>query len=198
MNSVAEYFDEMSAIWDDAVLHNKTYIREVLKLLKIKEGDKIADVGCGTGVLIDYIREINRYGIIFEIDISQKMLNMSRAKNYSDDNIRYLKLDINNSKLDELFDVIILYDTLPYIANKLDVVTELYTTNLNIGGRLAIFHSRGEEQINQYLAHGDRRICDSYLPIFDNYLNGLYNKGCKVIYSTNKSDDYTILLIKDT
>lgn len=197
MNSVAEYFDEMSAIWDDAVLHNKTYIREVLKLLKIKEGDKIADVGCGTGVLIDYIREINRYGIIFEIDISQKMLNMSRAKNYSDDNIRYLKLDINNSKLDELFDVIILYDTLPYIANKLDVVTELYTANLNIGGRLAIFHSRGEEQINQSLAHGDRRICDSYLPIFDNYLNELYNKGCKVIYSTNKSDDYTILLIKD-
>ena len=197
MNSVAEYFDEMSAIWDDAVLHNKTYIREVLKLLKIKEGDKIADVGCGTGVLIDYIREINRYGIIFEIDISQKMLNMSRAKNYSDDNIRYLKLDINNSKLDELFDVIILYETLPYIANKLDVVTELYTANLNIGGRLAIFHSRGEEQINQSLAHGDRRICDSYLPIFDNYLNELYNKGCKVIYSTNKSDDYTILLIKD-
>ncbi len=197
MNSVAEYFDEMSAIWDDAVLHNKTYIREVLKLLKIKEGDKIADVGCGTGVLIDYIREINRFGTITEIDISQKMLNMSRAKNYSDDNIRYLKLDINNSKLDELFDVIILYDTLPYIANKLDVVTELYTTNLNIGGRLAIFHSRGEEQINQSLAHGDRRICDSYLPIFDNYLNELYNKGCKVIYSTNKSDDYTILLIKD-
>ena len=197
MNSVAEYFDEMSAIWDDAVLHNKTYIREVLKLLKIKEGDKIADVGCGTGVLIDYIREINRLGTITEIDISQKMLNMSRAKNYSDDNIRYLKLDINNSKLDELFDVIILYDTLPYIANKLDVVTELYTTNLNIGGRLAIFHSRGEEQINQSLAHGDRRICDSYLPIFDNYLNELYNKGCKVIYSTNKSDDYTILLIKD-
>ena len=197
MNSVAEYFDEMSAIWDDAVLHNKTYIREVLKLLKIKEGDKIADVGCGTGVLIDYIREINRLGTITEIDISQKMLNMSRAKNYSDDNIRYLKLDINNSKLDELFDVIILYDTLPYIDNKLDVVTELYTTNLNIGGRLAIFHSRGEEQINQSLAHGDRRICDSYLPIFDNYLNELYNKGCKVIYSASKSDDYTILLIKD-
>lgn len=197
MNSVAEYFDEMSAIWDDAVLHNKTYIREVLKLLKIKEGDKIADVGCGTGVLIDYIREINRYGIIFEIDISQKMLNMSRAKNYSDDNIRYLKLDINNSKLEELFDVIILYDTLPYIANKLDVVTELYTTNLNIGGRLAIFHSRGEEQINKYLAHGDRRICDSHLPKFDTFLNELYNNGCKVIYSSNNGDDYTILLIKD-
>ncbi|MBR4119258.1 MAG: methyltransferase domain-containing protein [Bacteroidales bacterium] len=197
MNSVAEYFDEMSAIWDDAVLHNKTYIREVLKLLKIKEGDKIADVGCGTGVLIDYIREINRFGTITEIDISQKMLNMSRAKNYSDDNIRYLKLDINNSKLEGLFDVIILYDTLPYIANKLDVVTELYTTNLNIEGRLAIFHSRGEEQINLSLAHGDRRICDSYLPIFDNYLNELYNKGCKVIYSSNKSNDYTIILVKD-
>ena len=109
MNSVAEYFDEMSAIWDDAVLHNKTYIREVLKLLKIKEGDKIADVGCGTGVLIDYIREINRLGTITEIDISQKMLNMSRAKNYSDDNIKYLKLDINNSKLDELFDALEYY-----------------------------------------------------------------------------------------
>jgi len=197
MNSVAEYFDEMSAIWDDTVLHNKTYIREVLKLLKIKEGDKIADVGCGTGVLIDYIREINRFGTITEIDISQKMLNMSRAKNYSDDNIRYLKLDINNSKLDELFDVIILYDTLPYIDNKLDVVTELYTANLNIGGRLAIFHSRGEEQINQYLAHGDRRICDSHLPKFDAFLNELYNNGCKVIYSSNNGDDYTILLIKD-
>ena len=123
-------------------------------------------------------------------------------KDIDEDVVKLLsKLDdskqLSEKVRDELFDVIILYDTLPYIANKLDVVTELYTTNLNIGGRLAIFHSRGEEQINQSLAHGDRRICDSYLPIFDNYLNELYNKGCKVIYSTNKSDDYTILLIKD-
>ena len=59
MDSIVNYFDEMAPIWDNAVLHNKVKIREILSLLNIKEGNKILDVGCGTGVLVDYIREIN-------------------------------------------------------------------------------------------------------------------------------------------
>ena len=53
MESIINYFDEMAAIWDDATLHKKIYIRDMLKLADIKEGDNILDIGSGTGVLID-------------------------------------------------------------------------------------------------------------------------------------------------
>ena len=91
MDSIVNYFDEMASIWDNAVSHNKVQIREIIKLSDINEGDKILDIGSGTGVLIDYIREVNKFGVIYEVDLSQKMLNMARAKNYNDANIRYLK-----------------------------------------------------------------------------------------------------------
>ena len=77
MDSIINYFDEMASIWDNAVLHNKVRIREIIKLSEMKEGDKILDVGSGTGILIDYIREVNKLGEIYEVDCSQKMLNMA-------------------------------------------------------------------------------------------------------------------------
>ena len=140
----------MASIWDNAVLHNKVRIREIIKLSGMKEGDKILDVGSGTGILVDYIREVNKLGEIYEVDCSQKMLNMARAKNYNDKNIQFLKLDIENDIIDEMFDIIILYNSFAYLKNKIAAIERLARNNLNNGGRIVIFHNNGEQQINIY------------------------------------------------
>ena len=53
MDSITNYFDEMAPIWDNAVRHNKIQIRDIIKLSNMNEGDKVLDIGSGTGVLVD-------------------------------------------------------------------------------------------------------------------------------------------------
>lgn len=195
MESIINYFDEMAAIWDDATLHKKIYIRDMLKLADIKEGDNILDIGSGTGVLIDYIRELNKFGNILEVDASQKMLNMARAKNYNDENVVYLKIDVENTEIDGLYDVIILYNSLPYLNNKVELLTRLYDNNLKDGGRVLIFHNGNETQINLLHACGDKRISNVFLPPFNYLIDQIRKIGIDVAYSSN-NEDYTIILKK--
>lgn len=194
MDSIINYFDEMASIWDNAVLHNKVRIREIIKLSGMKEGDKILDVGSGTGILVDYIREVNKLGEIYEVDCSQKMLNMARAKNYNDKNIQFLKLDIENDIIDEVFDIIILYNSFAYLKNKLATLERLVRNNLNNGGRIVIFHNSGEMQINLSHACGDKRISNAHLPQFDSLLNSLNKSLYNITYKSNQNNDYSIIL----
>ena len=194
MDSIVDYFDEMATIWDNAILHNKVQIREMIKLSDMKEGDKILDVGCGTGVLVDFIREVNRFGEIYEVDCSQKMLNMSRAKNYNDAHITYLKLDIEKGMSGEKFDIIILYNSLAYLKNKIETLEYLARNNLNKGGRIVIFHNYGENQINSSHACGDRRISSAYLPPFENLINSLDKSLFNIYYRSGVVNDYSLIL----
>ena len=194
MDSVVDYFDEMATIWDNAIFHNKVQIREMIKLSDMKEGDKILDVGCGTGVLVDFIREVNKLGEIYEVDCSQKMLNMSRAKNYNDSHIIYLKLDIENGISDEKFDIIILYNSLAYLKNKIETLECLARNNLNKGGRIVIFHNYGENQINLFHSCGDRRISNSCLPPFENLINSLDKSLFNIYYRSGVVNDYSLIL----
>ena len=194
MDSVVDYFDEMATIWDNAIFHNKVQIREMIKLSDMKEGDKILDVGCGTGVLVDFIREVNKLGEIYEVDCSQKMLNMSRAKNYNDSHIMYLKLDIENGISDEKFDIIILYNSLAYLKNKIETLECLARNNLNKGGRIVIFHNYGENQINLFHSCGDRRISNACLPPFENLINSLDKSLFNVYYRSGIVNDYSLIL----
>lgn len=194
MDSVVDYFDEMATIWDNAIFHNKVQIREMIKLSDMKEGDKILDVGCGTGVLVDFIREVNKLGEIYEVDCSQKMLNMSRAKNYNDSHIMYLKLDIENGISDEKFDIIILYNSLAYLKNKIETLECLARNNLNKGGRIVIFHNYGENQINLFHSCGDRRISNACLPPFENLINSLDKSLFNIYYRSGVVNDYSLIL----
>ena len=194
MDSIINYFDEMASIWDNAVLHNKVRIREIIKLSGMKEGDKILDVGSGTGILVDYIKEVNKLGEIYEVDCSQKMLNMARAKNYNDKNIQFLRLDIENDIIDEVFDIIILYNSFAYLKNKIAAIERLARNNLNNGGRIVIFHNNGEQQINISHACGDKRISNANLPSFDSLLNSLDKSMYNISYKSNQNNDYSIIL----
>ena len=183
MDSIVNYFDEMASIWDNAVSHNKVQIREIIKLSDINEGDKILDIGSGTGVLIDYIREVNKFGVIYEVDLSQKMLNMARAKNYNDANIRYLKQDIESYDINDKFDVIFFYNSFAYLKDKISALEHLAIENLYYGGRIVIFHNNGEEQINKSHACGDKRISNAFLPTFDSLIDSLNKSLFNISYS---------------
>lgn len=194
MESIKSFFDEMAPIWDEAVKHDKNKLRHFVALAGIKEGDTVLDVGGGTGVLIPYIRENNKSGLITEVDLSQRMLNMARAKYHNDTEIRFLNMDIKDYNEDKEYDKIILYGVLPHITDKVDTVVNLFRNNLKGGGSILIAHPHGRDKINKIHSQGDQRISDAALPPIDELAAGYKDAGINVVLVEDSHEDYTILM----
>ena len=196
MKHLVEYFDEMSAIWDNAILHDKEQLNKFIALSNMKEGAKVLDVGSGTGVLVPYIRKVNKDGEITQLDLSQRMLNMSRAKNFNDAHMRYIKANIEDYNDSDIYDVILLYNVLPYLRDKVLSVVNLYRNNLVEGGTMLISHTDGRCKINCMHLGGDKRISDAELPDIISLINEYKNCGLSIADFYDEDKEYCIILKK--
>ena len=73
-----KYADRYDAGWKGA--KSARFYEDLIREAEIDRGDRVLDVGCGTGTILSYIAsktEIRGYGL----DISEKMLNIAREKN---------------------------------------------------------------------------------------------------------------------
>lgn len=77
-----EFFNNLADKWDDMCFHSKEKIEYILSKANLKEGDRVLDIGSGTGVLIPYLENIiSNNGNIAAIDIAENMLKVSKEKN---------------------------------------------------------------------------------------------------------------------
>ena len=99
--AVIEYFDRMAPGWDSHMKRNERAITRILDNAHVKEGVKVLDVACGTGVLIpDYL---NRNVIsVTGIDISPVMAEIAGKKfDYMSEAVAL----IVNKQIDELLGI---------------------------------------------------------------------------------------------
>ncbi len=76
---VAEYYDNLAEIYDE--LYGQEQMVKYLKALAYIEGDRVVDVGCGTGIGIPFLSP--RY--VLCIDISLGMLRKAIARSLDAD-----------------------------------------------------------------------------------------------------------------
>lgn len=158
------FFDKLSATWDaNEVLSTPQRVRDILSLLWIKPGDRILDLGTGTGVLLPYLQElVGPNGEITAVDISEGMLGKAMEKYGEMENVRFLKLDFEKESLDGLYDVILLYCVYPHLHSPEATLTQLATRNLAEKGRIFIIFPSDEKFINSI--HRDRKAESDILP----------------------------------
>lgn len=72
------FFDNIAKEWDNIIEVNEEKINTLLSKLDIKENERVLDVGTGTGVLIPFIKKLNKNGYIRGIDLSNGMLEVAR------------------------------------------------------------------------------------------------------------------------
>ena len=73
-----KYADNYDAGWKGT--KSARFYNDLIREVEINSGDKVLDVGCGTGTMLSYIAsktDISGFGL----DISEKMLNAAREKN---------------------------------------------------------------------------------------------------------------------
>lgn len=144
MNAIAGFFDALADRWDELCYHALEKINHILEHTTLHKGLRILDVGCGTGVLEQYLLAYSPAHIT-GIDISPRMIEQARAK-YTVPTVDFRSMDVMDLK-DEQFDYIIAYSVFPHFEYPGKLIAHLAEL-LVAGGELVICHSEGRDHIN--------------------------------------------------
>ncbi|MRZ30316.1 methyltransferase domain-containing protein, partial [Paeniclostridium sordellii] len=180
MNQV-EFFNKIAKEWDSIIEVNEEKINLLLSKLDIKSNERILDVGTGTGVIIPFIKALNKGGYIKGVDISTGMLNIAKEKYKNLENIEFEIKDVEEEEIYEKYDKIILYSMFPHLENKTKTVKTLINKNLNKNGKLIIAHSNSREFLNNMHKEKDKSVSKARLIPVNNQRKIFEKNGLKVL-----------------
>lgn len=164
MNGKREYFDSIAAQWDGfpgppcAAENQRAFILRATQ----HQPRRILDLGCGTGVLVPYVRAACPHAQLTEMDYSAAMLAVNREK-HGDCGIEYLCQSIESCDLPiGAFDLILCFNALPHfdVPRALARCAEL----LAPGGRIAIGHLMSSGELNAFHGSLSGPVAHDHLP----------------------------------
>ena len=191
-----EYFDSVAGNWDGICRHDRGKISMILDLIGLAEGDRVLDVGTGTGILVPFLLErIGRTGAVHGVDISAEMLEVARSKQKVP-NVRFIHGDILYLPLPkEGYDHVICYSVFPHLGEK-RIVIGVLARCLKAGGRLTICHSSGREEINRHHQSSHPAVANDYLPRLDALKEVLVGAGLESYVSVDSDNMYLVSVRK--
>ena len=159
------FFDRIAPKWDSMeVLSLPDKVRHILGVIGIAEGDRVLDLGTGTGLLIPYIcGMIGPQGSVTGVDFSQGMLDRAVAKcGGLTPAPRFLKSDFEEENVEGCYNHILLYCVYPHLHRAEATLHRLYLENLLPGGRITVAFPTDEHFINNI--HHRRNVESEKLP----------------------------------
>lgn len=144
---VIDYFDGLAGSWDASLIRSDEVIGIILDNGGVKEGVKVLDVACGTGVLIpDYLRR--KVAFVTGVDISSEMIACAKAK-FEAENIRFICADIEETELPCDFDCCMVYNAFPHFPDPENLI-KMLASRLKPDGRLSIAHGMSRAKIDRH------------------------------------------------
>ncbi|MHA1405405.1 MAG: class I SAM-dependent methyltransferase [Candidatus Helarchaeota archaeon] len=160
-----EFFERVADQWDEKNPHNPEVLKRIVEFLELRQGFNILDVGAGTGVMVPYLEQkASPNGRITAVDYSERMIAIARSKFPPEmyPRVKFLAQDINDTPMNEEYDVILCHNCFPHFIDQQATVLHL-TRGLKRGGKLMIAHSKARDWINR-LHENTSGVEDDYLP----------------------------------
>lgn len=181
--------------WDSKLYDNQhnfvtKYGEDVLLMLEAKPGERILDLGCGTGVLTNEIHKICRHAL--GIDSSENMINEARAK-FPD--VEFQIVNAYDFKFEGEFDAVFSNAALHWMTKPEEVIKNIWNS-LKPGGRF-VFEMGGQGNLQKILQTvtdaltglklpgflGDNVNMINYFPSLGTYSTLLENQGFRVEFA---------------
>ena len=147
-SDVIEFFDRYAPSWDSEMIKNDHIINTILDHAEITEKMHVLDVACGTGVMFPYYLE-RGVSSVTGIDISSEMVKIAARKFAGESRIQVICGDVEEIKLNQKFDAVVVYNAFPHFPNPQNLIKTL-TSVLKEGGRLTIAHGASREVIDNH------------------------------------------------
>ena len=192
-----DFFDKLSDSWDEnECLSTPDKVNEILNYMDINEGDRVLDLGTGTGVLLPHIaRKVGDTGKITAVDFSSGMLRKAQSKyGHISPKPEFLNLDIESDTIPGVFDKIILYCVYPHLHSPIETINWLNTVNLTDNGHLFIAFPCNEDFINNI--HRERHSDSDILPSAETLSKFFNENGLRSEVLKTSPDTYIIKIYK--
>ncbi len=147
-SDVIEFFDRCAPQWDADQIPKDAIINRILDNACIREGQSVLDVACGTGVLFPFYLE-RKVGTVTGIDISHEMARLAARKHENIPNIRVICGDVEETRFEEKFDSVMVYNAFPHFPDPERLIATLASL-LKDGGRLTVAHSASRAVIDDH------------------------------------------------
>ena len=169
-----EFFDRLAETWDTAEQNTAETIRrveEIRDLLKLRGGDDLLEVGCGTGQLTAWLARQVSPGRVTAIDFSEKMLEVAKtkcAKTECDgakcNEVEFRLLDVCHDNIEaNRFDVVFCFHCVPHFLDMPAAIKNL-AQSLKPGGRILIVHLNSRKEINHFHDRVGGAVAGHHLP----------------------------------
>ena len=188
---IIEFFDMCAPEWDAEMIRYDDIINIILDNAKVCEGKDILDVACGTGVLIpDYLQR--KVKSVTAIDISPEMIKVAQDK-FRQGNVQFLCGDVEEIKLHEHFDCIVVYNAFPHFPNPENLIKVL-ASYLRDGGVLTVAHGMSRAAIDSH--HSGRVSKVSVGLMSEDELADIFGRYLKVSVKISDDSMYQVTGIK--
>lgn len=143
-----QFFESAALHWKDVAGEKKASIlKRIIQAAHIEIGDRILDIGSGTGILLPTLREaVGEKQRIVALDLAFNMVRRASRRfghlcNYVQGDAHLLPLKGSS------FDKVICFSSFPHFTDKARALIEI-SRCLKTGGTLIIAHSAGRDAIN--------------------------------------------------
>lgn len=164
IGKIGVYFDERAATWNEQAEPVGPKHLMIAQLASVREGSRVLDVGCGTGIMERAYLELEAASIV-GLDLSEAMLACARTS-FSDvpaERLRFECYDILDFTSNEPFDVVVIYNAYPHILDK-EALVEATASLLVPGGRFLVAHGMSRETLNAHHANVPADVTSDLLP----------------------------------
>lgn len=189
------FFDELADDWNESVDHDPVKLERIVRLLGLEQGDRVLDVGCGTGAAVPYLLgRVGDTGEVLAIDVSPKMVAVARLKLPSEEypNVKFVVGDVGEVGLDDEFNAILCYSCFPHFHDQRATIRYL-AWGLKKGGTLVIAHSESRDAINAMHASGPDEICGDYLPPAGEIAEMMADAGLEVTETIDDEETFVVV-----
>jgi len=114
-----QFFNTIAERWDDLRSVIPRIIEGLVSMAGLREGDRVLDVGCGTGVLVPYVKKaIGDAGVITAVDFAANMIARAAEKHKDLAGVEFIAADIMHYRVKSRFDKIFCFNFFPHVKDK--------------------------------------------------------------------------------
>lgn len=182
---VISFFDKMAPQWDADMIRSDHIIGTILDNARVKAGDSVLDVACGTGVLFpDYFER----GVtdLTAIDIAPEMARIAQEKFPQ---AKVLCGDVETTDFGRKFDRIMVYNAFPHFPEPERLIRVL-SDLLDPGGTLTVAHGMSRAAIDAHHQGHASRVSVGLM--HEDALAAMFRKYLKLTVKISNDQMYQI------